>query len=180
MSQQEHKKNAPSSLNAAVITISDSRTLQDDLSGSLIKNLLEKNHHQIIEYSLIPDDIQAIDKKIRQLIEDKAVNLIITNGGTGLSQKDVTMEAIRPLFEKELTSFNPLFSKLSYEAIGPAAILSRAAAGVVIPDRKAFPSEANQKVVFCLPGSPGACQLAMEKLILPEIGHIIKHINEKI
>lgn len=173
MTPQEHKKHAPSSIKAAIITVSDSRTFGDDLSGSLIKNLLEKKHHQIITYSLVPDDIKAIGEKISQLIEDKDINLIITNGGTGLSPKDVTMEAIRPFFEKELISFNALFSKLSYEVIGPAAILSRATAGVVS-------SEVNKKVIFCLPGSPDACQLAMEKLILPEMGHIIKHINEKI
>lgn len=179
MPAKEHKKHAPRSLKAAIITISDSRTFGDDLSGLLIKNLLEKNQHQIIEYSLIPDDLQTISEKIRQLREDKDVNLIITNGGTGLSRKDVTLEAIRPFFEKELISFNTLFSKLSYGVIGPAAILSRAAAGVVSPARKAPPREVNNKIIFCLPGSPDACQLALEKLILPEMGHIIKHLNEK-
>lgn len=167
MSTEEHKKYGPDSINAAVITISDSRTLENDQSGSLIKNSLVRNNHRIVEYSIIPDDIKVISEKMRQLTQNKQIHLIITNGGTGLAGKDVTIEAIKPFFEKELISFNVLFSKLSHEAIGSAAILSRARAGV-----------ANKKIIFCLPGSPKACQLAMEKLILPEIGHIIKHLND--
>ncbi len=168
MSVEEHKKHAPDSINTAIITISSSRTLENDKSGLVIKNLLEKSNHKTIEYLVVPDDIKVIGEKIGQLIEDKEINLIITSGGTGLAKKDITIEAIRPLFERELISFNALFSKLSYEVIGSAAILSRATAGIV-----------NKKIIFCLPGSPEACQLAMEKLILPEIGHMIKHINER-
>ncbi len=133
MSTEEHKRHAPESINAAIITISNSRILENDQSGSSIKNVLEKNNHKVVEYSIIPDDIKAI----------------------------------KPLFEKELISFNALFTKLSYGTVGSAAILSRATAGVVC-----------KKVIFCLPGSLKACQLAMQKLILPEVGHIMKHLND--
>ncbi|MFH1353109.1 MAG: molybdenum cofactor biosynthesis protein B [bacterium] len=167
MSTEEHKKSAPNSINAAILTISGSRTLENDQSGTLIKNSLEKNNHKIVERLIIDDDIKIIGKKISQLIKNKKIDSIITTGGTGLAKKDVTIEAVRPFFEKELISFNALFSKLSCEEIGSAAVLSRATAGI-----------AGKKVIFCLPGSPKACKLAMEKLILPEIGHIIKHINE--
>ena len=167
MSTEEHKRHAPESINAAIITISNSRTLENDQSGSSIKNSLEKNNHKVVEYSIIPDDIKAIGRKISQLIKNTQIHLIITNGGTGLAQKDVTIEAIKPFFEKELISFNALFTKLSYGTVGSAAILSRATAGVVC-----------KKVIFCLPGSLKACQLAMQKLILPEAGHIMKHLND--
>lgn len=167
MSYEEHKKQTPTSLNCAIVTISNSRNIDTDESGRLIKNLLENNFHKIINYSIIKDNKELINEKINQLIKNNEVNAIITNGGTGLSSKDVTIEAIRPLFDKELTGFNSLFMKLSYEQIGSAAMLSRAIAGI-----------ANGKIIFCIPGNPNACKLGVEKLILPEIGHILKHIRE--
>lgn len=165
-STKEHKKQAPSSVNSVILTISNSRTLKNDDSGRLIKELLIKNNHKIIEHTIIKDDKEEIICKINDLIKNDDINMIITNGGTGLSEKDVTIEAIKPLFERELTGFNSLFMMLSYEAIGSAAMLSRATAGV-----------ANGKIIFCLPGSQKACELAM-KLIIPEIRHITKHLNE--
>ena len=167
MSHEEHKAKAPKSINCAIITMSDSRTPENDDSGKLIINLLEKNDHKIIDYSIIKDNKKLINKKINQLTKNKKINAIITNGGTGIAKKDVTIEAIKPLFEKELAGFSSLFAKLSYDSIGSAAVLSRATAGIV-----------NKKIIFCLPGSPEAVELAMDKLILPEIGHIVKHLND--
>jgi len=167
MSHEEHKAKAPKSVSCAVITVSDSRTPENDDSGKSIIKLLEKNNHKIINYSIIKDNKKSINEKINQLILNEKINAIITNGGTGIAKKDVTIEAIKPLFEKELAGFSSLFAKLSYDTIGSAAVLSRAAAGIV-----------NKKIIFCLPGSPEAVELAMNKLILPEIGHIVKHLSD--
>ena len=167
MSHEEHKAKAPKSVSCAVITVSDSRTPENDDSGKSIIKLLEKNNHKIINYSIIKDNKKSINEKINQLILNEKINAIITNGGTGIAKKDVTIEAIKPLFEKELAGFSSLFAKLSYDTIGSAAVLSRAAAGIV-----------NKKIIFCLPGSPEAVELAMNKLILPEIGHIVKNLSD--
>ena len=167
MSHEEHKAKAPKSVSCAVITVSDSRTPENDDSGKSIIKLLEKNNHKIINYSIIKDNKKSINEKINQLILNEKINAIITNGGTGIAKKDVTIEAIKPLFEKELAGFSSLFAKLSYDSIGSAAVLSRATAGIV-----------NKKIIFCLPGSPEAVELAMDKLILPEIGHIVKHLSD--
>ena len=167
MSHEEHKAKAPKSVSCAVITVSDSRTPENDDSGKSIIKLLEKNNHKIINYSIIKDNKKSINEKINQLILNEKINAIITNGGTGIAKKDVTIEAIKPLFEKELAGFSSLFAKLSYDTIGSAAVLSRAAAGIV-----------NKKIIFCLPGSPEAVELAMNKLLLPEIGHIVKHLSD--
>lgn len=167
MSVEEHKREDVSA-NAAIVTISNSRAIEDDDSGRLIKELLIKNNHDVVEHVVIRDDLDEIRNKIDYLIKKENLNLIITNGGTGLSKNDVTIEAVKSLFDKKMISFNPLFSKLSYDEIGSAALMSRATAGIV-----------DGKVIFCLPGSPKACELGMNKLIIPEIGHIIKHLRER-
>jgi len=165
--QEEHKAAAPSSVKCAILTISDSRTIETDLSGKIIKNLLENHAHTIIDYSIVKDNKGMIHKKITQLTDNHQVDVIIVNGGTGITKKDVTIETIQPLFEKELTGFSSLFSLVSFKDIGSAALLSRATAGVV-----------NKTIVFCLPGSPKAVELAMNKLILSELGHGVKHVHE--
>ncbi len=166
-STKEHKKHAPLSVNAAIVTISNSRTIENDDSGKLIKDILTENNHKTAGHIVIPDNKETIKDNILNLA-NKQIDVIITNGGTGISKKDLTIESIKPLFEKEIPGFAVLFQKLSYDEIGSACILSRAAAGTI-----------NNKVIFCLPGSPKACKLALNRLIIPEIGHIIKHINEK-
>ena len=166
-SAKEHKKQAPLAVNAAIVTVSDSRTIENDDSGKLIKNILIKNNHKVIGHTVIKDDKKEITRKIEDLIKNGSLDLIITNGGTGVAKKDLTIETIKPLFEKEISGFAALFQKLSYDEIGSACMLSRATAGII-----------NNKVIFCLPGSPKACELALEKLIIPEIGHIVKHIHE--
>jgi molybdopterin adenylyltransferase len=162
-----HKDSAPESVRIAVITVSSTRTINDDASGGVIKGLAHE--HKIIKHIVIKDSAALIRNEIRETILDSfnPVDAIIVNGGTGLSRSDVTIEAVKPLLEKELSGFNALLMCLSYEEIGSAALLSRAIAGVI-----------RGKIMFSIPGSPEACQLAMEKLILPELGHIVKHLNE--
>ena len=164
-SATEHKKHATASLNAAVITLSTSRAKDKDpapdKSGDIIQELLEKQGHVVVERLLLPDGKPRLRAAVRRLAEDENVNVIITTGGTGLSPTDVTIEAVRDLLEKELTGFNALFTQLSYEQVKSSAMLSRAIAGSI-----------NGKILFCLPGSPRACELAMQSIILPELGHI--------
>jgi molybdenum cofactor biosynthesis protein B len=164
-SAAEHKKHAVASVNAAVITLSTSRAKEKDpapdKSGDVIQELLEKQGHAVVARQLLPDGKPRLRAAVRRLAKDKNVNVIITTGGTGLSPTDVTVEAVRDLLEKELAGFNALFTQLSYAQVKSAAILSRAIAGSI-----------NGKIVFCLPGSPRACELAMKSIILPELGHI--------
>ncbi len=162
----EHKKNLPKEINLAIVTISDSRKIENDSSGKLIKEFINKEGYNIISYSIIPDKKETIKNKLLKLISEN-IDVIITTGGTGLTSRDVTIETIKPLFEKEINAFSTLFQKLSFEAIGSASFLSRATAGII-----------KKKLIFCLPGSPNAVRLAMKKLIIPEIAHIIKHIRE--
>jgi molybdopterin adenylyltransferase len=158
----EHR--AKSGLNAgvAVITLSDSRSLDTDKSGDLIQNLLEENGHKVLVRKLIPDSRNLLRATLRKLQKDKKINAIIATGGTGLARRDVTIEAVRGMLDKELPGFNSLFMLLSYSQVKSAAMLSRALAGTM-----------KGKILFCLPGSPKACKLAVESLILPELGHII-------
>jgi molybdenum cofactor biosynthesis protein B len=115
----------------------------------------------------VPDETETITQTIDESIRDYGAQVILVTGGTGISSKDVTIEAVRPLFKKELTAFGPLFAQLSFEQIDSAALLSRATAGVI-----------GTTVVFCIPGSLKACKLACKVLIFPELGHIVKHIHE--
>jgi molybdopterin adenylyltransferase len=158
----EHR--AKSGLNAgvAVITLSDSRSLDTDKSGDLIQSLLEANGHKVLVRKLIPDSRNVLRATLRELLRDKKIDAIITTGGTGLAPRDVTIEAVHGMLDKELPGFNSLFMLLSYSQVKSAAMLSRAMAGTI-----------KKKILFCLPGSPKACKLALESLILPELGHIL-------
>ncbi len=166
MSHQEHKKEAPVSIGCAVLTISDSRTEQDDESGDLIKQKLISNGHRIVAYILLKNEPEPLKETIYELLEQEDIGAIITCGGTGLGNRDITVETVLPILEKKLDGFGELFRSLSYQEIGSSSIMSRAIAGVV-----------NGKVIICLPGSLGAAELAMEKIILPEIGHMIREAN---
>ena len=147
-----------------IITLSSSRNETDDVSGKLIKELLEKQGHIVSNYQIIPDDK---NKLIEILKFYESLDLIITTGGTGITNDDITTDVVSKLITKKLSSFEILFAKLSYDEIGSRALLSRALAGVL-----------NKNIIFCLPGSSSAVRLAMEKLILPEIGHLMKHLRE--
>jgi len=170
-----HKEEAPKRLSFAVITISTSRFREsksgkhaEDESGDLIVETLKNHGHTIAERQLISDDKTMIAQTIQEMLKSPRVDAIITCGGTGINPSDVTIETLAPILEKELPGFGELFRHLSYQEIGSAAVMTRAVAGV-----------ARGKAVFCLPGSPHAAKLCLEKLILTETGHIILHARGK-
>ncbi|RLQ97941.1 MogA/MoaB family molybdenum cofactor biosynthesis protein [Falsibacillus albus] len=168
MSLIEHRKRGPETASIGVITVSDTRTAETDKSGGIIKEILLEDNHSLIAYSIVRDDETHIVEAFQEMAADENMDAIIINGGTGLAKRDVTIEAISAFFEKDIVGFGELFRFLSYqEDIGSAAILSRAAAGTY-----------NQKAVFIIPGSTGAVKLAMKKLILPEISHIIFELRK--
>ena len=158
----EHRKKSDRAAGVAVITLSMSRSLDTDKSGDVIQKLLEENGHQVLVRKVIPDSRSVLRAALRELVRDKKIQAIITTGGTGLAPLDVTVEAVRGMLEKELPGFNSLFMLLSYSEVKSAAMLSRALAGTI-----------KGRIIFCLPGSPRACKLAMESLILPELSHIL-------
>jgi molybdopterin adenylyltransferase len=163
MSYQEHKKLEVKNLGCAVLTTSDSRIEENDESGKLIKQRLLDAKHKIVFYAIVKNDAQTIKNKIQALLKQDDVQVIITSGGTGLSKRDVTVDTVRTILEKQLDGFGELFRSLSYQDIGVGSIMSRAIAGVV-----------NGKIIICIPGSLGAATLAMDKIILPEIGHMVR------
>ncbi|MDD2777422.1 MAG: molybdenum cofactor biosynthesis protein MoaB [Methanocellales archaeon] len=165
LSHEEHKSHVKS-VRCAVLTFSDSRTEENDDSGKLIKELLVKSGHEIVAYRVLKDDLKAIQKAVQDLIASD-VQVIITNGGTGISKKDVTIEAISELLDKKLDGFGDIFRFLSYNHMGSAAMMSRAIAGTI-----------KSKIVICMPGSVDAVELGMKKLILPEIGHMVWETNK--
>jgi len=147
----------------AVLTISDSRIEKDDESGDHIKQELRENGHQVVTYALLKNEAESLQKKLHELLARQEIQVIITCGGTGLGSRDVSVETISPILEKRLDGFGELFRSLSYQEVGTVSIMSRAMAGV-----------AGSRVVICLPGSLGAVRLAMDKIILPEIGHMVR------
>lgn len=167
MSTKDHKKNAPENIRVAVLSVSTTRSLDQDESGAWIKKQAKKEGHEVVIHQVVTDDIAAIRELILQVTGKICPDAVIMTGGTGISPKDVTIEAVKPLFEKELTAFGPLFAQLSFEEIDSAAILSRATAGVI-----------GKTLIFCMPGSLKACKLACNALIFPELGHLLKHIKE--
>lgn len=160
----EHRHDAPSSVAAFVITCSDTRSAQTDEGGPLAVRLLEQAGHSIVGTELVKDDAAQIVGALEHALSHGA-RLVIFTGGTGLARRDVTIETLEPRFEKRIDGFGELFRVLSHAQVGSAAMLSRAAAGVV-----------QGAAVFCLPGSPRAVKLAMEQLILPEAGHLVREL----
>jgi len=167
MSTLLHKQNTPDNIRVAVISVSTTRKLSEDKSGAWIKKQTKKEGHEVVIHQVVTDEITAIQDLLLHVTEKINPDFIIMTGGTGMSPKDVTIEAVKPLFEKELTAFGPLFAQLSFEEIDSAAIMSRATAGVI-----------KETGVFCMPGSIKACKLACNNLIFPELGHLLKHIKE--
>ncbi len=167
MGTGEHKKNAPKRLTVGIITMSTTRTVAEDLSGEWMRKRAEKEGHKVIFHKVIPDHADTICHAISRSVLQDNPHALLLNGGTGITRDDVTIEAARSLFDKELTAFGTLFAQLSYEEIDSAAILSRATAGVV-----------GQTAVFCMPGSLKAVKLACKALIFPELGHIAKHLAD--
>jgi molybdenum cofactor biosynthesis protein B len=169
MSYIPHPDSEFRSLNCAVITISDTRTTDNDRSGKLITELLENAGHQIITYEILKDNPSQIQELLTKLGINNSLEVIIFNGGTGIAPRDTTYDVISVMLDKVLTGFGELFRFLSYEEIGSRAIATRAIGGVY-----------HNKLVFSLPGSTNAVKLALEKLILPEINHLTKEINSSL
>jgi molybdenum cofactor biosynthesis protein B len=157
-----HRKDAPKSLRCFVLTISDTRSPATDTSGNAIVAALEAAGHVIDGRTIVKDDPSAV----QQAVQAASAEVVITTGGTGITSRDGTYEALSALFEKRLDGFGELFRMLSYEQIGSAAMMSRASAGVI-----------GRTAVFSLPGSEHAVRLAMEKLIIPEMGHIVRELR---
>jgi len=173
-SARKHKAEAPARLKFGIFTCSTSRYLQskkgekyEDASGDLIEKLLRNAGHQVTLRRLIPDDGALIRQGLKSALASPDLDAAVFCGGTGIAPSDVTIETVSPLLEKTLPGFGEIFRRLSFDQIGSAALLSRAVAGV-----------AKGKALFCIPGSPEAVRVCMEKLILPETPHVVKHARE--
>ena len=166
MSQAEHKARAPQSVRCFVITISDTRTEATDASGRAIADLLTAAGHVVLGRTIVKDDAALVRTTLERQIVSADVQAIITTGGTGITARDNTYEAVSGLLQKRLDGFGELFRMLSFEQIGPAAMMSRACAGLVAG-----------RVVVSLPGSEAAVRLAMERLIIPELGHLVQQAS---
>ncbi|XHH10448.1 MAG: molybdenum cofactor biosynthesis protein B [Candidatus Bathyarchaeia archaeon] len=172
---KQHKEQAPKKLNYAIYMCSSSRYHQmekgetvTDVGGDTIQNLIQTAGHYLLFKKIILDDKAMISKAFDDCLATSNLDVAIFSGGTGITPADVTIEAVTPLLEKTLPGFGEFFRRLSFDEVGPAAVLSRAVAGV-----------AGGKAFFCIPGSPNAVKLAVEKLILPESPHIVKHAREQ-
>jgi molybdenum cofactor biosynthesis protein B len=152
-------------IECAVITVSDSRTELTDKSGALIQSMLQEAGHEVVGYRLVKNDAQQITQALTHMLAGRARFVMLT-GGTGPGTRDITVETVQSLLEKELTGFGELFRILSYEEIGAATILSRATAGRI-----------GNKFVVCCPGSSGAVRLALNEILIPELAHILREMN---
>jgi molybdenum cofactor biosynthesis protein B len=159
------------SLNCAVLTISDTRTVADDLSGQLLQQLLQTQGHRIGFYGILPDQPSQIQAQVSRLIAQPDLPVLILTGGTGIAPRDNTYATIVGFFNQELPGFGELFRWLSFQEVGSRAMASRAVAGITSH------AAAGPTLVFSLPGSQNAVRLAMEKLILPELGHLTKQLQ---
>jgi len=166
MSHLDHKATSPSSVSCYVLTISDTRNPTNDTSGLAIAELLETNGHDVSGRGIVRDDPDAIRSALQMQLDAASAQVIITTGGTGITSRDSTYEVVCNLLEKRLEGFGELFRMLSYQEIGPSAMLSRACAGT-----------AQGKIIVSLPGSENAVRLAMNKLLLPELGHLVRELS---
>lgn len=168
MSVQQHQSSAQAIVaSAAVITLSDSRTTQTDLSGQCIHNLLSAQGHRILHYQIIPNEPAMLDRLLSDLLARNDIDVVLITGGTGLSRRDQTIDVVEKHLTRPLPGFGELFRLLSFQQIGSAAMISRAAGGT-----------AGNKLLFAMPGSPQAVQLALERLILPELKHLLFELRK--
>jgi molybdenum cofactor biosynthesis protein B len=168
MSVLEHKQKAPEQVACAIITVSDTRTKENDKSGAAMHTLLLEKGHSVEFYAIVKDERESISSAIEKAVSNPDIQVVLINGGTGIASRDVTIETVSALFDKELVGFGELFRIISYlEDIGSAAILSRATAGTY-----------KGRMIFATPGSTGAVRLAMDKLILPELGHVVRELEK--
>ncbi|MBA3610514.1 MAG: molybdenum cofactor biosynthesis protein MoaB [Rubrobacter sp.] len=166
-SVEQHREAAPDHVRVAVLTISDTRTREDDTGGDTVQETLEAAGHEVVQRDIVRDDAPRIRTVLVDLLARSDVDAVITSGGTGISGRDTTYEVVDRMIEKKLDGFGEIFRMLSYQEIGAAAILSRAVAGSV-----------GTKFVASLPGSKNAVRLAMEKLLIPEISHVVFELRK--
>ena len=166
MSHLEHKQQAPPSVCCYIITVSDTRTLETDTGGRAAADLLAAAGHDVVGRTIVRDDPEMVRGEIERQLANPGVQVIITTGGTGITSRDSTYEAVSALLEKRLDGFGELFRMLSYQEIGASAMMSRACAGLV-----------RGRIVVALPGSEGAVRLAMERLVIPELGHLVREAS---
>lgn len=165
-SVEEHRSYAPERLGFAALTVSDSRTAADDGSGATVERLVEAAGHRLVERRIVRDRVEIIGQAVEELTDLAEVDVVVVSGGTGLAPRDVTIEAVEPRLERTIPGFGELFRMLSWEQVGPAAMLSRSVAGI-----------RGAAAVFVLPGSPRAVELALSGLILPEAAHLLGQVR---
>jgi molybdopterin adenylyltransferase len=164
----EHRAAAPDSLNLAVMTVSDSRTIETDTSGAQIIALAQAAGHRILERVLVPDEPERMTPLLRGYAARDELHAVLITGGTGISPRDQTYETVTALLTKPLPGYGELFRMLSYAEIGPACLLSRAVGGLI-----------GQLVVLVMPGSRAAVELAMSRIIVPELPHIVREARKR-
>ena len=167
MSHIEHRAQGPASIACFVLTVSDTRTAETDTSGRAIRELLEASGHRVSGHAIVRDEPSQVRAQVLAQCANAATQVIISTGGTGITSRDGTYEVVNELLEKRLDGFGELFRMLSYEEIGSAAMMSRATAG-----------STRGKVVFVLPGSENAVRLAMTRLIVPELAHVVQQVTK--
>jgi molybdopterin adenylyltransferase len=163
---EEHKATAPKAVGCFVLTVSDTKTPETDTGGRTIRGLLTGAGHAVIGSAVVRDEPADVARIVREACTDPRVQVVILTGGTGITSRDSTFEAVEALLDKRLPGFGELFRVLSYQDVGPAAMLSRAQMGIHA-----------RRIVVSLPGSPNACRLALEKLLLPELGHLVREVS---
>ena len=163
---EQHKAHAPRAVTCFVLTISDTKTPETDTSGALIREQLAAGGHRVAGSAIVRDEPAEVQRVIQQATADPTVQAVIMTGGTGITSRDSTFEAVDALLEKRLPGFGELFRVLSYQEVGAAAMLSRAQMGIY-----------RRRIVVSLPGSPNACRLALEKLLVPELGHLVREVG---
>jgi molybdenum cofactor biosynthesis protein B len=162
----EHKKTAPTTVGCFVLTVSDTKTADTDTSGALIRQLLMAAGHRVVDARIVRDEPDDVTRLVREACTRSDVQAVILTGGTGITSRDSTYEAVDTLLDKRLPGFGELFRMLSFQEIGAAAMLSRAQMGLHV-----------RRIVVSLPGSPNACRLALEKLVIPELGHLLREAS---
>lgn len=166
MSHTDHRAQAPPAVACFVLTVSDTRRPDTDTSGRAIRDLLQTAGHTVTGYAIVRDEPADVAARIRDQLADPRTQVVITTGGTGITARDGTYEAVAGLLEKRLDGFGELFRMLSFQEIGAAAMMSRAVAGT-----------AAGKAIFALPGAEAAVRLAMTRLIVPELGHVVQQLR---
>lgn len=167
-STTQHRKESPSQVHCAVVTVSDTRTLEDDRGGAMIVEYLESAGHVAAAREIVPDDPKKLCPLLTKFANDETIGAVLVTGGTGITARDQTFEALSELFDKTMPGYGELFRMLSWDEIGPASMLSRAIGGLI-----------GTTIVLSMPGSTAAVRLAMEKLIVPEIAHLVYEANKQ-